>query len=50
MFETICFLIGAIGIVLAIPVSGFFTFMFLGDVRRRYKKIILEKEGGEEDK
>ncbi len=50
VFETICFLIGAIGIVLAIPVSGFFTFMFLGDVRRRYKKIILEKEGGEEDK
>ena len=50
VFETICFLIGAIGIVLAIPVSGFFSFMFLGDVRRRYKKIILEKEGGEEDK
>ncbi len=35
VFETICFLIGAIGIVLAIPVSGFFSLLFFGNIKGR---------------
>ena len=50
VFETICFLIGAIGIVLAIPVSGLFSFLFLGDMRGRYSRKIVKEDGGEEDK
>ena len=30
VFETICFLVGAIGIVLAIPVSGLLSVVFYG--------------------
>ena len=38
MFEMICFLIGSIGIVLAIPVSGFLSALFFG-------KLFKKREG-----
>lgn len=34
MFEIVCFLVGAIGIVLAIPVSGFLSALFYGGYSR----------------
>ena len=38
MFELICFLIGAIGIVLAIPVSGFLSALLYGKFLRKGRK------------
>ena len=44
-FEMICFLIGAIGIVFAIPVSGFLSALFLGNLRGHNKVITADNKG-----
>lgn len=44
-FEMICFLIGAIGIVFAIPVSGFLSALFLGNLRGHNKAITADNKG-----
>lgn len=48
VFETICFLIGAIGIVLAIPVSGFLSAMFFGKTGKNRRVDISNAGQGEE--
>ena len=42
VFEMICFLVGAIGIVLAIPVSGFLSAIFFGNIGKNGLKGISD--------